>query len=196
MNTRTAGETMTKLTRPYLPLLLAATVLAAAPACATGPTYPQRVVPGDRDDRVFYDRGFREGRESGVDDVRQGRSFDIHRHRAYRDMDTRGGADRGDFRAYRRGFEAGYEEGYRRVAREVPRERIVSPAVDNGYRDGLEDGARDAHRGGRFDPVRSPRYRTGDGGYERRFGPIDIYKRDYRGAFQRGYEEGYRQVRR
>lgn len=184
------------MTTRYLPLLLAAAMLTT-PACATGSAYPQRVVPaGDRDDRVFYDRGFREGREAGIDDIRQGRSFDVRRHREYRDVDARGGADRGDSRAYRRGFEAGYEEGYRRVAREVPRERIVSPAIDNGYRDGLEDGARDARRGGRFDPVRSPRYRTGDGGYDRRFGPIDIYKRDYRGAFQRGYEEGYRQVRR
>ena len=51
--------------RRYLPVLLVGTVLAATPACASGISYGQRYPIGDRDDRVYYDRGFREGRDAG-----------------------------------------------------------------------------------------------------------------------------------
>ena len=47
----------------HLSLLLAATVLVATPACATGMLYPQRGPVSDRDDRAYYNRGLRDGRE-------------------------------------------------------------------------------------------------------------------------------------
>jgi hypothetical protein len=208
---------MMKSTRYLTPLLLAG-VLVSAPACAAG-IYPQRFPTGDRDDRVYYNRGFSEGRESGIDDARRGRSFDMRRHDEYRDIDRRRGMDRDDVRVYRQGFEAGYEEGYRSFARgggygypprTIPpqsrqdpyyggggaRGRFGSPAAQNGYRDGLEQGQRDARKGDRFDPVRAKQYRQGDHDYDRRYGSRDDYKRDYRAGFQQGYDEGYRGYRR
>ncbi|HUR32595.1 MAG TPA: hypothetical protein VM032_02300, partial [Vicinamibacterales bacterium] len=98
----------------YLPVLLAATVSIATPACA-GAIYTQRYPVGDRDDRAFYNRGYRDGRESGAEDARRGRSYDLRRHNEYRD--NRRGDDRGDLRAYREGFEAGYGESYRAYSR-------------------------------------------------------------------------------
>ncbi len=199
-----------------LSLLLAATVLIATPACATGRSYPQQRPIGDRDDRAYYNRGLRDGRDAGVDDARRGRAYDVRRHNEYRD--NRRGDDRGDLRAYRDGFESGYDEGYRRVGRgnagdprrTVPppdyrgqppyagngRGRVLSPAADNGYRDGLEEGQRAARSGDRYDPIREKRYREGDRGYDRQWGSRDEYAREYRAAFQRGYEAGYRGDRR
>jgi len=203
---------MFKATR-YLPALLATTVLFTTPACAARVYTTQRYPAGDRDDRIFYNRGFNEGRAIGIEDARRGRNFDVRAHREFRDAD-RQRWERDDIRAYRQGFESGYQEGYRQVARRddrraypppVPpapyygggaRERVVSPAAQNGYRDGLEEGQHDARSGDRFDPVRSKRYRSADHDYDRRFGSLDAYKREYRDAFQRGYDEGYRGFRR
>ena len=42
-----------------------------------------------------------------------------------------------------------------------------------------------------FDPVRSKRYRDGDHDYNNRYGDRELYKRDYRAAFEQGYREGY-----
>ena len=63
--------------------------------------------------------------------------------------------------------------------------------VENGYRDGLQAGRDDARRGDRFEPARANRYREGDHDYDRRYGPRDDYKREYRSAFEQGYREGY-----
>src|SRR5437773_2143876 len=71
-----------------------------------------------------------------------------------------------------------------------------SPAAQNGYRDGLEAGRKDARDRERFDPVRAKRYRDGDHDYDNRYGSRDVYKREYRAAFEQGYREGYGAVRR
>lgn len=207
---------MSRFTR-LLPVLFAGAVLVTAPACATtGVWYPQRGPVVDRDDRAYYNRGLLEGRETGSDDARRGRSYQVDRHREYRD--NRRGDDRGDLRAYRTGFEEGYDEGYRRYARgnggwdrrggypptrdqgrrdrdddrRVERGRFASAAAEQGYRDGFEAGRRAADKGDRFDPVREKQYREGDRGYDRRDGSRDDYKRDYRAAFTEGYRAGYR----
>jgi hypothetical protein len=98
-----------------LPIVLATTVLLAAPACATGGAYSQRYPVADRNDRAYYDRGFREGLDAGADDARRGRSYDVRRHGEYRDNSR--GNDRGDLVAFRQGFESGYGDGYRSYAR-------------------------------------------------------------------------------
>ena len=206
---------MFRSTRYLSMMMLAATVLVATPACATGMMYPQQRGIGDRDDRAYYNRGLRDGSNAGADDARRGRAYDVRRHNEYRD--NRRGDDRSDLRAYRDGFESGYDEAYRRYARgnmgdprrgapspdyrRFPndggaRGRAVSAAADNGYRDGLQEGERAARSGDRFDPVREKRYREGDHGYDRQWGSRDEYARDYRAAFQRGYEAGYRGYRR
>ena len=195
----------------FLPAAICTTVLLTTTACAGGTYYPVRGPVADRDDRAYYDRGFREGRVAGVDDGRRGRSYDVRRHGEYRD--DRRGDDRGDLRAFRRGFEAGYDEGFRMSARDGDRDprrnapppsypnqpprgdergRVTSPARDAGYRDGVEAGERAARSGARFDPVRERRYREGDHDYDRRFGSVDEYKREYRDAFKDGYDAGYR----
>ena len=209
--------------RRTLPAVLVAGLSLAAPACA-GTTYDQRYPVFDRDDRTYYDGGFRDGRESGVDDARRGRSYDLSRHGEYRD--NRRGNDQGDLLAFRDGFAAGYDEGYRLYARgntrggypsastypyppppasTYPRQQVpyygayggryASPAAENGYRDGVEEGQRAAHDSNRFDPVGEKRYRKGDHNYEKQYGSRDEYKREYRAAFQQGYSEGYRGYR-
>ena len=101
-------------TRAILPALLVVGLSLATTACA-GTTYNQRYPVYDRNDRVYYDSGFNDGRQSGVEDARRGRSDDVTRHGEYRDK--RRGNDSGDLRAFREGFAAGYDEGYRLYAR-------------------------------------------------------------------------------
>ena len=72
-----------------------------------------------------------------------------------------------------------------------PRAAYVSVATQSGYRDGLEAGRDDWRHHDRFDPANSRRYRNADHDYDRRYGPRDEYKREYRAAFERGYREGF-----
>jgi hypothetical protein len=66
-----------------------------------------------------------------------------------------------------------------------------SVAFDNGYRDGLEKGREDRGDNDSFDPVRHSRYRSGDRGYDSRYGTKEQYKLAYRDGFEAGYEQGY-----
>ena len=87
-----------------------------------------------------------------------------------------------------------YDAGYPRAGYPPPppsREVYVSAAARTGYRDGVDAGRDDARHRDRFDPARARRYRDGDHDYDRRYGPRDEYKRDYRSAFERGYRDGY-----
>src|SRR6185436_15019889 len=67
-----------------------------------------------------------------------------------------------------------------------------SVAYDNGYRDGLEKGREDAGDRDSYDPVRHSWYRSGDRGYNSRYGTKDQYKLVYRDGFEAGYQQGYR----
>ena len=66
-----------------------------------------------------------------------------------------------------------------------------SAAYDNGFRDGLEKGREDARDNDSFDPVRHSRYRSGDRGYNSRYGTREQYKLTYRDGFEAGYGQGY-----
>lgn len=68
-----------------------------------------------------------------------------------------------------------------------------SQAYDNGYRDGLEKGREDARDGDSYDPVRHSRYRSGDHGYNSRYGTREQYRLAYRDGFEAGYDQAYRQ---
>ena len=70
-----------------------------------------------------------------------------------------------------------------------------SVPFDNGYRDGLEKGREDARDRDSYDPVRHSWYRSGDRGYNSRYGTRDSYKLTYRDGFEAGYDEAYRQLR-
>ena len=67
-----------------------------------------------------------------------------------------------------------------------------SVPYDNGYRDGLTKGREDAQDRDSFDPVRHSWYRSGDRGYNSRYGTKDSYKLAYRDGFEAGYEQAYR----
>ena len=69
-------------------------------------------------------------------------------------------------------------------------------AYDNGYRDGLEKGREDALDRDSYDPVRHSWYRSGNRGYNSRYGTREAYKIDYRRAFLQGYDRGYNDGRR
>ncbi|MGE5244899.1 MAG: hypothetical protein ACM3SQ_11785 [Betaproteobacteria bacterium] len=203
----------------FAPVFLLAAALVSTSACA-GSYYDYD--RGARYDvgRRAYENGYREGLRHGESDARDGRRFDVQRQDDYRDADEgyrRGYGDRDDYqRAYRQGFAAGYAEAYNRVAQGAygsrypsatpyppyappsaagPYGAYRSPASDIGYRDGYEAGRDDAHDRDRYDPIGAKRYRSGDHGYKREFGPREEYQREYRAAFQQGYDRGYRERR-
>jgi hypothetical protein len=201
----------------YLPaLLMFAGIASATPACAAqsyGYGYPSRGAYGQDIERRAYDNGYREGLEQGNNDARHNRAFSMERHSEFRDADNGYHRGEGDInfyrRSYRQGFEVGYRESFDRLARGYPNRgvysapvyqdpRVLTPrggyatiAAQNGYRDGVEAGRNDAHDRHAFDPVRAKRYRDGDHDYQSRYGDRELYKRDYRAAFEQGYREGY-----
>jgi hypothetical protein len=62
---------------------------------------------------------------------------------------------------------------------------------DKGYDDGLKRGRHDGDHRHRFDPARDKKYRDGDRGYHREYGPRYEYVRGYRQGFEQGYRDGY-----
>lgn len=94
-----------------------------------------------------------------------------------------------------RGDRPGYGRGYGPVGRGAPGQP-VDFASETGYFDGYEAGQDDGADRDRFDPVGERRYRNADHGYDRRYGPKELYKSRYRDAFRLGYEEGYADGRR
>jgi len=138
----------------------------------------ERVASRDRNARVIYG-----------EDRRATRNRDErYRDREERDRNRDGGArdrtsgssrypdvygSRPDDRVY----------GYNRVA------------TQNGERDGYEKGREDARDRDSYDPVRHGWYRSGDRGYNNRYGTRDDYKLAYREGFESGYERGYREVK-
>lgn len=89
--------------------------------------------------------------------------------------------DRDDWR-YRGG------NGYRDYDRRYDR---YDPAVDNGYRDGLNLGQQDARKGKSYRVQKHDEYEDADRGYNRSYGDKNVYKSQYRQAFQNGYSDGY-----
>jgi len=195
--------------------LLSLVTLAVTPACASQ-TYGYRGYDARQAERRAYDYGYRDGVRAGEHDGRSGRVFAMERQSEWRDADDGYHRDDGDREFYRRnfreGFRVGYSEGFNRYARggvypgaypstypapvAIPRGAYVTAAAQNGYRDGLEQGRDDARDHDRYDPAGAKRYREGDHDYHDRYGSRDEYKREYRAAFQQGYDEGYRGARR
>ena len=188
--------------RRHLPWLLALTLFVPVLASAQVRSQPQGV-PG-------YQQGYERGLRTGADDFRRGSPFNFSISLDFRrgdlGYDVRFG-NRSRSRAdFRRGFEVGYRAGYGNRGRiERGRPGRVAPsrgprgpigrvdvAVQQGYSDGYEEGLKDGDDRKPFNPVRESRYRSADRGYNRSYGPKDVYKANYRNGFMRGYEEGYR----
>ena len=66
-----------------------------------------------------------------------------------------------------------------------------NPSYDNGYRDGVAIGQRDSRIGKAFRPRNNDQYEDADRGYNRNYGDKNLYKNQYRQAFERGYVDGY-----
>jgi hypothetical protein len=194
--------------------LIAVGLLFAVPARASAQadSYQYRPTYQAFDQRA-YDNGFREGLTQGEQDARLRREFSFARNQDFRDADIgfrRSDGDLGEYRrVFRVGFEAGYSQGFDRTARELgyaspraaqplypayPEARAVdlSEAARIGFQDGYDVGRKDARDHESYDPVRSGRYRSADHDYDRRYGSLDGFKRDYRIGFEQGYEQGYR----
>jgi hypothetical protein len=67
-------------------------------------------------------------------------------------------------------------------------------AFDHGYRDGLREGEKDDRHDDRFEYRDEGRYRDGDSGYKREYGPRSAYISAYRRGFIDGYRRGYANV--
>ena len=181
--------------------MLLATVAApiATLEAAQARTSQGRPQPGGSAAR---DEGFRRGQRAGEEHGRRGQPFNFQIFADFRDGlfgYRQEFGDRNRYRAeFRIGFEQGYREGYGRF--DVGRGRspwgndrgYVDRAADNGYQDGYKEGLNDGRHNHRNDPVAESRYRGGDHGYERWYGPREVYRVRYREAFRDGYERGYR----
>jgi hypothetical protein len=148
--------------------------------------------------RVWYDNlpPGRQPAPTNCDRAEQIASRDRNARVVYGDRSTRANEDWRNTDGYRAG---GSPMGDR--IREAIRvrngtsARSNSVAYDNGSRDGYEKGREDARDNDSFDPVRHSRYRSGDRGYNSRYGTRDDYKLVYRDGFESGYERGYREVK-
>ena len=67
---------------------------------------------------------------------------------------------------------------------------------NRGYEDGIDRGRNDGRHNDRFDYRREGKYRDGDSGYRRHYGPKHEYVRGYREGFEQGYRRAYAASRR
>jgi hypothetical protein len=72
---------------------------------------------------------------------------------------------------------------------------VVSAGNDEGYRQGLLVGQDHGRRGQAFNFGIAVEYRQGDAGYRPEFGSRNRYRVDFRIGFERGYRDGFSQVR-
>jgi hypothetical protein len=185
-----------KTQHTFTAVTLAALVLLAASAHAQG-RGSQGVPPGHLPPpgacRVWYD-GRPAGHQPPSTSCREAEAIAARdwRARVIYGANARGGWYDGQWSR---------DDGRGRKGRAVPR-RYPYPsdtrgyynldvAFENGYRDGLEKAREDLRDRDRYDPARHGRYRSGDHGYNKRYGPKDDYKDVYRQGFLQGYDDAY-----
>lgn len=69
--------------------------------------------------------------------------------------------------------------------------QLRETALNAGYNEGTKEGRQDRSRGERFDFTDENAYQKATKDYSSRLGDREIYRRYFRAAFQKGYEEGY-----
>lgn len=169
--------------------------------------------------QVAYNEGYDRGVRAGDNDARRGDAFQYVDESDYRRGDAGYQSQYGNRDQYRdefrRGYATGYRDGYDRVnvysgngrgnpnlppwsngrgrGRAVGRDNgnLSTPAWNNGFADGYEQGLNDGRDRHRNDPLAESRYRSGDRGYNNRYGTKQQYQATYREAFRSGYEQGY-----
>lgn len=172
--------------------------------------------------RIAQDQGHRDGFEQGSKDGRDRDRYRPEESGRYKDATRGYRSEYGNKdaykQAYRDGFRRGYDQGFRQYTygqgndpyyRTDPygrgndpygrpgdygygRNDIYQVAQDQGYRDGYQRGSEDARDGDRYNPEGSSQYRNADRGYRSEYGNKEEYRRIYRDAFRRGYDESYR----
>jgi hypothetical protein len=65
------------------------------------------------------------------------------------------------------------------------------PPPHNGFRAGTDDGSRDAYNGRGYRPQHNRNFRDTPG-YDPALGPFEPYRRTFREAYLRGYDNGFR----
>ncbi|MEZ5319848.1 MAG: hypothetical protein R2752_20770 [Vicinamibacterales bacterium] len=204
-------------TTRVLPLLMFFALAAPGVARGQSPWNRGPVTPATSE-------GYTRGQRAGDEDARRGQSYDYRDEADYRRGDAGyrsqyGSRDRyrDEFRrAYADGYDAGWRGGrgsdpYGRPGTYDPYGGYGRPgagraggpggvrndlAFRTGTNDGYEAGLDDGRDGRRFDPIGERRYRSGDHGYDRRYGSKDLWKVRYREGFKLGYEQGYQDARR
>lgn len=68
---------------------------------------------------------------------------------------------------------------------------LIDLADHNGFRAGTDDGARDAYNGRGYRPQHNRNFRDTPG-YNPALGPFEPYRRAFRDAYLRGYDNGFR----
>ena len=166
-----------------------------------------------------YNQGYQRGQSAGAEDSRRGDRFEFTDEGDYRRGDWGYRSQYGNRDRYRDSFRWGYQEGYRSGYGNYGgygsgrsggygngrydggpwydnRSNRYDPAYQTGLNDGYEAGLDDGRDNRRFDPVSERRFRNADRGYEREYGPREVYKANYREAFRTGYQRGYNDGRR
>jgi hypothetical protein len=203
-----------------LNLVLAGVFALAAPSAASAAA-PQwgLSVP-----QAAYNEGYERGVRAGNDDARRGDRYDFVDEGDYRKGDPGSRSQYGNRDRYRDSFRYGYQEGYRSGYGNYGgygqygngqygngpfgngrsgggpwydgRSNRYDLAYQTGMNDGYEAGLDDGRDNRRFDPVSDRRFRNADRGYQREYGPKEVYKANYRDAFRTGYQRGYNDGRR
>ena len=70
---------------------------------------------------------------------------------------------------------------------------LIQSADANGFHDGHADGERDLFQNKGYRPQYDRRYATTPG-YDGRLGPYPVYRDQYRIAYLRGYNDGFRRA--
>jgi hypothetical protein len=160
-----------------------------------------------------YNEGYDRGQRAGVEDSRRGNTFEFRDESDYRRGDLGYRSPFGNRDRYRDSFRLGFQDGYRSgfgVRPGAPGRGGFPPWLDGrgrgygrydlayqtGLNDGYEAGLDDARDRRRYDPISERRFRNGDRGYQRQYGPRELYENNYRAAFKLGYERGYADGRR
>lgn len=169
-----------------------------------------------------YQHGYREGLRKGIGDRTHKDKYKPEVKDADAGYEKYMG-NKDQYKAgYRNGFIAGYDDGfYNRASRlgqvygpvgdpysrsrgsadryeDVYASRgwgASDVAYDIGYRDGLTAGSMDFRERRSARPEDQRDYRDAEHGYRPSYGDRELYRRQYRDGFVRGYEDGYRGLR-
>jgi hypothetical protein len=68
---------------------------------------------------------------------------------------------------------------------------LIARADHEGFRAGTEDGARDLYNGFGYHPQHDRKFH-GTPGYDSALGPYEPYRDEFRRAYLRGYDQGFR----